>query len=73
MERVLNRRLQYDLVDRAVLSPFQAGLRALRSTEDQLIRRNQSIQMAINKNHLLVILSETSKKRSTQFVETPFC
>jgi hypothetical protein len=49
LERIFNARLRQYLEDNKLISKFQAGLRQLRSTEDQLIKLSQSISDNMNK------------------------
>jgi hypothetical protein len=50
VERIVATRLSFHLESRGLLTPYQAGFRKKRSTEDQLIRLSQNISDAFQKN-----------------------
>jgi len=68
MERLVNNRLKYCLENQKILAPEQAGFRARRSTEDQIIRLTQSISDGFQKKPMdrtLLALLDLSKAYDT--------
>ena len=66
LERIINDRLTWFLEEKNVLSPFQAGFRHGRSTNDQLVQLETSIREAfIKKQHLLAVFFDLEKAFDT--------
>jgi hypothetical protein len=64
MERIVASRLMHHLESRKMLTPFQAGFRRKRSTEDQLLRLSQHISDALQRapvNRTVLALIDYSK------------
>ena len=68
MERMINNRLVWFLETNKVLSPFQAGFRKNRSTNDQLVRFETLLRDAFVKNdHVVSIFFDLEKAYDTTF------
>ena len=66
MERMVNNRLVWYLEENNILTPFQAGFRKNRSTNDQLIRLETLLRDAfINNDHVVSIFFDLEKAYDT--------